>query len=452
MFNPVRSRFSLAVGALFAVAALPASAGPSLEDSLALSMSKGVRDRMFWNLQAVTAKTKTKSEAPRDLTPQIVSIADLTAMRNQLGKDLFQRLQGAGQLAGMTETDFFAAVNSGTPLQTTNLALPEASLIKDIRDALQTEQDVVDLVKVRFYGEPDPSDIRAIPLLDRALQADYGFAAGEGYLTTPQGIRAKSGDPSATVAMSVGYYLNDSHNWAVEALVLGAPVRVAISGAGKNETGGDNGLTGVEIIKTKMLPPIVKFGYYFGDRSWILRPYVGVGAMYNIFFDTKATAAFNQYNGGETTVSIKNKLAFGPFLGLESGDMSGWRVGISVGRVKFSTEATLVTRGTIFKTGDRALLDYKETTNSETGAIAAAEETVILQGDIALNAINNRLGGKFDLPDSFAPSGLTTELMKDLAAYKKSYQNGDGTLGTFVRKQRSTLDNTLFMLSVGKSF
>ncbi len=43
---------------------------------------------------------------------------------------------------------------------------------------------------------------------------------------------------------------------------------------------------------------------------------------------------------------------------------------------------------------------------------------------------------------------------KDLAAYKATPAGGggDGTLGTFVRKQRSTLDNTIFMLSVGKSF
>src|SRR3990167_10608165 len=79
MFNPVRSRFSLAVGALLVLTALPATAGPSVEDSLALSMSKGIRDRMFWNLSVVSTNNKTKSEQPRDMTPEIVSIADLTA-------------------------------------------------------------------------------------------------------------------------------------------------------------------------------------------------------------------------------------------------------------------------------------------------------------------------------------------------------------------------------------
>ena len=35
---------------------------------------------------------------------------------------------------------------------------------------------------------------------------------------------------------------------------------------------------------------------------------------------------------------------------------------------------------------------------------------------------------------------------------EKAAGTGDGTLGTFVRKQKTTLDNTLLMLTVGRSF
>ena len=77
MFNPVLGRISLAVGALLSVAALPVSAASSIEESLALSMSKGIRDRMFWNLQVVSTKTKTKSEEPRDITGSVVRLRDL---------------------------------------------------------------------------------------------------------------------------------------------------------------------------------------------------------------------------------------------------------------------------------------------------------------------------------------------------------------------------------------
>lgn len=433
MFNPVRSRFSLAVGALFAVAALPASAGPSVEDSLALSMSKGVRDRMFWNLSVISTKTKTKSEQPRDLTPEIVRISDLIDMKDQLAEDLLAR----------------TGVDARLSTNPVNLTGGGAAAV-NVRNALQTEQDFIDYYKIKYYGEPGAPGLTGIGLLDAALVEDYGFESGAGYLTTPQGIRAKAGNPSSTVAMSVGYYLNDAHNWAVEALVLGAPVRATIQGAGTNDAGAPNQLAGRDIIKTKMLPPIVKFGYYFGDRSWWARPYVGVGAMYTIFFDTKTTSYFDQYNGGtgKTSVSIKNAFGVGPFVGLESGDLSGWKVSLSVGRIKFSTEATLVSRDTQFRTGDLALLDYKETTGA---AIEQGESLRNTANNNATNAYRVKTGDASAVVN-FMPNGFTTELMRDLAAYKQSQGEGDGSLGTFVRKQKSTLDNTLFMLSIGKNF
>ena len=462
MFNPVRSRFSLAVGALFAVTAMPVTAGPSLEDSLALSMSKGLRDRMFWNLSVVSTKTKTKSEQPRDMTPEIVSIAGLTDMRNQKAAELYERLTVAGLT--VTEDKFFQALNSSVSLSNTTTTGSGATLenrlnIIAIRDALQTQQDLTDLVKVRYYGTPTSLGLTATNLLDGALSAPadpdpaldgYGFASGEGYLTTPQGIRARSGNPSETVALSVGYYLNDDQNWAVEALVLGAPLRATVYGAGTNDRGDPNQLDGKKIINTKMLPPMAKFGYYFGDKSWAVRPYVGVAAMYAIFFDTKTTSFFDDYQGGKTSISLKNSFGVGPFVGLQSNvAQSGWQVGFSIGKIKIKTEATLVTRGTLFKTGDLALTDYKQTTTDAT----EQAESLLNTANLAANQVG-ALTGFASTGNNIAPNGMTTELMKDLAAYKATPAGGggDGTLGTFVRKQRSTLDNTIFMLSVGKSF
>jgi len=45
-------------------------------------------------------------------------------------------------------------------------------------------------------------------------------------------------------------------------------------------------------------------------------------------------------------------------------------------------------------------------------------------------------------------------LIRDLIAVRAAREGSSGAsdLGTFVRKQRTTLDNTLFMLSVGRSF
>ncbi|MFY9812340.1 OmpW/AlkL family protein [Aquabacterium sp.] len=404
MFNPVRSRFSLAVGALLAMAAMPAAAGPSLEDTLALSMSKGLRDRMFWNLSVVSTKTKTKSEEPRDqFEGGVVSIADLVAMRNAMA-------------AGQADLD------------------PNSDLYKI---------NAAKLANVYSYGVGNA--ISALDLLEASLVADYGFTPrsgttpGNAYIGTPKGILAKAGDPSATVALSVGYYLDDGQHWAVEALVLGAPLRAKVYGAGTNDRGEPNQLVGKELINTKMLPPLAKFGYYFGDRSWPVRPYLGVAAMYAIFFDTKATDFFNEYQGGKTSVSIKNSFGVGPFVGLESGASdSGWRVGFSVGRIKLKTEATLVTRNTLILSGADVLKDYGTNT---VNAINIGEDTLGPFG-------NTLAAGSGVVP---FPNGLTTELMKDLAAYKQT-QGGDGSLGTFVRKQKTELSNTIFMLNVGRSF
>ena len=411
MFNPVRSRLSLAVGVLLAVAAMPAAAGSSLEDTLALSMSKGLRDRMFWNLSVVSTKTKTKSEEPRDqFAGGVVSIADLKAMRDAMA---------AGQ----------ATLDPNSDLYKINAAK---------------------LANVYSYGVSDP--ISAIDLLESALVADYGFAPrsgttpGNGYLGTPKGILAKAGDPSATAALSVGYYLDDGQHWAVEALVLGAPLRAKVYGAGTNDRGEPNQMVGKELINTKMLPPLAKFGYYFGDRSWPVRPYLGVGAMYAIFFDTKATNFFNQYQGGKTSVSIKNAFGVGPFVGLESGASdSGWRVGFSVGRIKLKTEATLVTRNTQILSGADVLKDYGTNTLN---AINIGEDTLAAYANLLAGFGPTLANGD---PVKPFPNGLTTELMKDLAAYKQN-RGGDGSLGTFVRKQKTELSNTIFMLNVGRSF
>ncbi len=409
MFNPVLGRISLAVGALLSVAALPVSAASSIEESLALSMSKGIRDRMFWNVQIVSAKTKTKSEEPRDVTPGgVVRISELKAMA----------------------ADYSA------------------------RGAFDGTVD-----EIKLYQKGISYTLAAASLGGAILQDNPGQFpnADSAYLATPKGILAKSGDPSPTVALSVGYYLTDAHTWVAEALVLGAPVRATVYGAGSKIRGQGasarvvaNDMNGEELIQTKMLPPILKVGYEFGDRSWLVRPYVGVAAMYAIFFDTKPTSYFNRYQGGKTTVSIKNSFGVGPMLGLTSGDLSdsGWRVGFSVGKVRLRTEATLVTRGTMIDSDTPVTNDYGDRVNNAIKNIG--EVNLRGSGESGYASLINDAGYASQPP--LFPNGFTTELLKDLAAFKQQQGTGDGTLGTFVRKQKTTLDNTLFMLSVGRSF
>lgn len=412
MFNPVLGRLSLAVGALLSVAALPVTAASSVEESLALSMSKGIRDRMFWNLQVVSAKTKTKSEEPRDITGPVLLIKDVGSPGDY--GDLATLSSKDNLLGYLSRQIDQIYANAPDPL---NLSASDQAAV----DGLD--------VKLQLYANQVVDPLTSGLLVDYA-NGNSNIADGLG---TPKGIKAKAGDPSPTVALSVGYHLDDSNKWAVEALLLGAPLNVSVYGAGQRSgSSGDFGITGREVIKTKMLPPLVKFGYTIGDRDWIVRPYVGIAAMYAIFFDTKSTKDFSVYQGGATSVSIKNSFGVGPMLGLSSGDLSesGWRVGVSVGKIRLKTEATLVTRGTMISSDSAVTNDYGPLVNAAIDA-----------GEGAVNSTNRQ----------YFPNGFTTELIKDLAAFKAT-KGGDGTLGTFVRKQKSTLDNTIFMLSVGRSF
>jgi hypothetical protein len=66
----------------------------------------------------------------------------------------------------------------------------------------------------------------------------------------------------------------------------------------------------------------------------------------------------------------------------------------------------------------------------------------------------NTVGAQWFDSGPFGPKdrsmGAVTALMCDLAASK--FHNNNCDLGTYVRKQSTTLDNTMFMFSVGRSF
>lgn len=386
----MRATSRVSVCALLVAASLPSVAGSSADGGLQLNMSSAVRSRMFWSLQAISTKTTTKSEGPRDITGPVVSLRDLGS-----AADYQNYLDGApvssnsmlGYLSG--QIDAIIAAGGGGPVS-------GASLAKVL--ALDA--------KINAYGS------QVIPGLTAAIQGDYanGNANINDGLGSPKGILAKAGDPSSTVALSLGYYLDDANKWAVEALVLGAPVRATVYGAG-TRAGGTSPLSldGQALIQTKMIPPIVKFGYNFGSRDWLVRPYAGVAAMYAVFFDSKTTNFFNDYQGGKTSVSIKNALGIGPMLGLSAGDQndSGWQFGVSIGKIRLKTEATLVTRNTMITSDSLVSSDYGAQTVNAIKVIGEqnAKSSAQLNLSVALadNGLPANAATVFD-------KGLTTEL------------------------------------------
>lgn len=256
------------------------------------------------------------------------------------------------------------------------------------------------------------------PPLEEGISADVanGYSCQAAGLGSPCGTRARSQAMIGTPAVSIGYFLDEDHTWSLEGFVLAKPLDVAIQGDGPNH------LNGKDIIKLKLLPPVVKLGHYFGKRGDTIRPYAGVLGSYAIFYDIKATSTLNNYVGGsganDTTVGVKNSLGFGWMLGARADVTDSWHFNFSVGKLRYKTEATIVTHNTVIRSGAAVLQDYGPNTYR---AILGAEGTV-----------------------------PTTQIMCDLALVK--YGNTSCNLGTFTRKASTVLDNTLFVISAGRSF
>mgnify|MGYP005845681057 CR=1 FL=1 len=155
---------------------------------------------------------------------------------------------------------------------------------------------------------------------------DFQFRIGGGYIATDTGnddlvfegtrldnFRIDVEDQPGLV-FDLTYFL--SPNWAVE-LLASAPFEHDIDGAGALDALG-------EIGDTKHLPPTLSLQYHFLPDQTI-RPYVGAGLNYTLFFDDSTNAGLHDgvvatangalganFSGGNTNLSIDD--SFGPAL------------------------------------------------------------------------------------------------------------------------------------------
>jgi outer membrane protein W len=299
----------------------------------------------------------------------------------------------------------------------------------DVRDdrPVAVAQDFKDPLgrtpKTPFLTTQDRNSYRGpiFDAFDAGIKADvqqFGYTCEATGLGTPCGTRARAQSMIGTPAISIGYYLDDEQSWAVEAVVLGKPVDVTIQGDGPS------GLNGKDIVKLKMLPPIVSFNHYFGARGDRIRPYAGVLGSYAVFYDVRATSTLNDFvggqNPGDTSVHINNTFGWGGMLGARAEVNDDWHMAFSVGKVRFKTEATLVTRNTVITGNSPVLQDYGPKVQE---AIKGGDGTI---------------------------AGGTTQIMCDLARAK--YGNTSCNHGQFVRTASTAMDTTLFMLSLGRTF
>jgi outer membrane protein len=383
-------------------------------DTLSLKIASALRERTFWNAGAIHVNVKTKSGDTYDVdgpNGKVVTIDDLRRVNQASDTTIRDYLVSRGVAANTANTIANSFKNPGQGLQL---------LINDME------------------------------------------ALGLDALGTPTGIKGEAQKQMSTGGLSLGYYLDDEHTWAVETYVLAAPLSTSVVAKGPSRYAIDNspdavnpgveelrefGLQGKKILSSKLLPPTVMFGKYWGDRTSKLRPYTGLLAMYAIFYDTKADESLNTYvggaNPGDTTVSLRNAFGIGPSIGFRYQFDDEWRVNFMFGSVKLRTEATLTTRNTRITGATPAVADYgnlaEGLANNITGTLSTAEGTYGVQGSLPGGAAINRqtvtnLGGI---------TAITT------AAIQRAKGN---QAGVYVRKAETVLTNSIFMLSVGRDF
>ncbi|MCV9877370.1 outer membrane protein OmpW [Brenneria izbisi] len=97
------------------------------------------------------------------------------------------------------------------------------------------------------------------------------------------------------------------------------------------------GLNGVgTIAEVKHLPPSLVAQYYFGEKADKLRPYLGVGLNYTMFFDEK----FNQRgkDAGLSDLSLKNSWGLAAQAGLDYNLDKNWLINASLWWMDIDTD------------------------------------------------------------------------------------------------------------------
>jgi len=392
----VKQAATLLLAAAGACAALPTFAQQQLPNSIfPAGWDSKVRDRLFMRIGYTAVITKTKSEQVRDVSGPVVT-----------QQELLNAVAIASNCSG-SPSSVPAGIDCTPYLGTA-----------DYGDATS------------LWGT-DESGF-AYQLLASAFRNDGVTSIG-----TPPGIKAKAQKNIGTPTLSIGYWIDQERKWLLEGFVLAAPLKVDITGDGTNPSGQPNGINGKVIATTKLLPPLVIGSYNFGEANAMFRPYVGVGAMYAVFFGAKASPELEQYVGGPTTITTKNTFGFGPFLGLKTEIGEGWHFNVSVGRIGLQATSRLVTSNTQIRSGSAVLNDL---TSGLIDAIKTGDNTIAqtpTNSDFGLLAPNVGDG----------KTGATTLLMNLVSQAK-----GQSNLGTFVREQKMKLTNTIINVSVGMNF
>jgi len=106
----------------------------------------------------------------------------------------------------------------------------------------------------------------------------------------------------------------------------------------KHDVTGTGPLAGADVSNVRVLPPTLTLQYHFAPKA-TLRPYVGVGLNYTVFYNAKLGAAL--VANGATDIDYDNSVGLAAQAGLDVDINKDWFVNLDVKYIKIDTTATI---------------------------------------------------------------------------------------------------------------
>jgi outer membrane protein len=91
--------------------------------------------------------------------------------------------------------------------------------------------------------------------------------------------------------------------------------------------------TGLDLGSVSLLPPTLTLQYHFAPDSDGLRPYIGVGVNYTIFYNVDEPAGLS--------IDYDNSFGYALQAGVDFPFRNGWTINVDVKKIFLSTDATI---------------------------------------------------------------------------------------------------------------
>ena len=143
-------------------------------------------------------------------------------------------------------------------------------------------------------------------------------------------------DDNTQLGLNLVYFFDS--NWAIE-LLAATPFTHDVT---IQDPSGVLGVDGAKLAEVSHLPPTLSALYYF-DTGTALKPYVGVGLNYTIFFDEEFESAPTEL--GLTNLELDGSFGYSVQVGADYHINDKWHVNASIRYIDINSDATFYVGG-----------------------------------------------------------------------------------------------------------